>query len=333
MAELIAGEVWKMAPPDVKGTKRMVLARMAAYANDRRIAWIGIDTLMQETAASRSAVYEAVSWLLGKGFLQEVDPEIIAEERIPYECTVHRITEIEYWDSGCPAPMYRGDIPSPDSGIRSAVQNLESDKKTRNAVRNPRSRPESGLNKYSLPTEESEKSTSYSSESPEALRRAKPSKTQLRREAAKAEDDYDPAKFLFSDEELGIESQPSASGRRGPGPDTGMGLARYFVDAVSRTGAWRGLDIANQQKLAGSLNRWKRQGTAPDFIRTMIDIYAADEGLRNPKAVPWTDFLAQRGVLAAKAEANEKSSYWDRKFAEDPEPETPQSRTPDPIWG
>ncbi|MEV4576008.1 hypothetical protein AB0K16_22450 [Nonomuraea jabiensis] len=302
MAELVAGEVWKKAPQEVKGMKRMVLGRMAAYANDRRIVWVGIDTLMQETAGSRSAVYEAVSWLLGKGYLQEVDPEIIAEERIPYDCVVRRITEVEFWDSGCPAPAYRGDTPSPESGIDHAVQNLESDKS--GSCLTPS--PESGPNIKPLPLEgvrEKTSSTSYYYDT------AKPRRASKKRSwnSQPDDDDLDPRNFIDQDHDESTGPQrrtaPRSAGSRRPSPDTGMGLAWYFRDALIREGEWNTPDLVNLKALASTLNRWKTQGVRPDTIRSMIDYFVEVPGIRRDGWIPWKDFLARRALIASRIDA------------------------------
>jgi len=347
---MVAGEVWQYAGPQVKGTKRLVLARLAAYANDRRITWVGIDTLMRETAASRSAVYEAVTWLRKHGFIQEVDPDILDAERIPYEATVHRITERELWNSGRPADVWRGDIPSPDSGLKDPIPSPDSGNRV--GIRSPDSgltesgetdiggynssgdlgpSPETGpyinTSKY-----KKKKTSSFSS----LATGSRGTRSRQGKTGVDKPDEYDPSVYLFADEEPPAEPE-ARSGRRGPGPDTGMGLAIYFCDAVRRTGAWRGLDIANQTQLASAFNRWKRNGLSPDYIREMIDLYVDDEGLRNNRAVPWTDFLAKRAVLDAKLSRYHEYQQWAKDFeAElaDEEGEVPEGpRQPDPIWG
>src|ERR1044072_1239017 len=300
MAEEIAAEVWRYAPRDVKNTKRLVLARLAAWANDRRITCVGIDTLMRETAASQAAVYEALSWLYGKGYLQELDASVLPNWSAPYKSVVRRITEREYWDSECPAPVYT----LPDSGIQTLqFQILESDMAGQSRAERTVRRltfPESGPYKSPSSTKKEKITTKAMTTSSGA---AEPLQAKTRsfgqRNLGREEDDLDPAKALFAED----HQQTARRGSREPGPDTGMGLALHFSRELTKTGTWKFPDLANRKSLAKTFNSWMKSGFTADEIRMMINIYCSRSDFRNPKKTPWVDFLAQRALLGAEINA------------------------------
>ncbi|MFK0015767.1 helix-turn-helix domain-containing protein [Streptomyces sp. NPDC091027] len=152
------------------------------------------------------------------------------------------------------------------------------------------------------------------SEGPHAPRTA-PRRTSRRAEEerrAAEEAAYDPAKSLglWDDEGKGDTagdlSQAGAAwgaGRRerGPqrrkaGPDTGPGLAHHWRETVSAQPWAFGLD-SNVRALASHFVKLKQAGLTPDELRAMSELYATTEGLRNPRALAWQDFIGKRALL------------------------------------
>jgi hypothetical protein len=86
------------------------------------------------------------------------------------------------------------------------------------------------------------------------------------------------------------------SGRRQPGPDTGPGLARHWRDTVSAQSWAFGVE-SNLKALASHFVKLKAAGLTPDELREMSALYATTEGLRNPRALAWQDFIGKRALL------------------------------------
>ncbi|MCZ0981874.1 helix-turn-helix domain-containing protein [Streptomyces diastatochromogenes] len=174
-------------------------------------------------------------------------------------------------------------------------------------------------------------------EEPHAPRTAsrKPARRAEEQRRAAEDDAYDPAKAmgLWDDETpaqdaseaprgawgAGRRSQGS-SGRR-PGPDTGPGLARYWRETVGAQPWAFGLE-ANVKALASHFVKLKKAGFTADELRAMSDLYATTEGLRNPRALAWQDFIGKRALLidavrkerearAANERPDEVYSGWD----------------------
>lgn len=122
--------------------------------------------------------------------------------------------------------------------------------------------------------------------------------------------DLDPTRHLGLDGESASDTKPERK-RAEPGPDTGMGLANYFVNAL--TGALdprnraATVDLANRRKLAASFNRWKSQGATTEQIRGMIEVYAGDSRMRHPAKTPWVDFVGKHHLILAVVERREKA--------------------------
>ncbi|MGW0060340.1 hypothetical protein ACWDTT_10480 [Streptosporangium sandarakinum] len=277
MAISIITEVFDSAPAEVKNVERLVLLALADSAEeDSRMVWLGIKELLRKTAAKKTAVHEAIARLLDRGVLQDVAPEAWPEKAKGCTSIVRRITTVDFWEEGCPAPIYT--LPdTPDSGVPAADDT------------NPCS-PESGTNPY---TPSFGRSTKYS-----VLRRQQPQGGKYVR-THDGDDEVGDSIPDGGDEDW--DAQPTARRRtRTPGPDTGLGLADYFAEKVSRAGGWRGLDIGNRRNLAATLNRWKASGATPDFIRAMVDAYVGVPGLRRADAyAPVADFISRRGQLLA----------------------------------
>ncbi|MDP9870452.1 MULTISPECIES: hypothetical protein [Streptosporangium] len=313
MANEIESEVWHKAPREIKGVELLVLLRLANSAGyDHRMTWLGVDALAKQVRASRSAVYGALAKLADRGVIQEVAQTEWPAAADGYMSVVRRITPVEFWDENCPAPEYRtpvggGEIPtSPESGPVGEEAAQSSDPEAGEIRTSPESGPNRKITTY--------RSTSYSySAAPSARRNGKTTKAEAARKADAADAELDPARFLFTDDELpeGARRDKPARQLREPGPDTGMGLATYFAKAVVDLGRAESggggvsrllfTDVANRTKLAATLNRWKNQGISPDEIRRMVDAYVSVAGFRNPRAIPWVDFLAKRALLAAHA--------------------------------
>ncbi|MFI6495911.1 helix-turn-helix domain-containing protein [Nonomuraea typhae] len=294
MSVVINNEVWALAPEHLSTSARFVLIRMADSAlTESRMTCLGVDRIVRETGVSRSSVFRALRELHGKGLIQNVDESGIPATYKAFPTITRRITEPGCWRAGEPLPDYVGPVvlPEPEE-LDEFIVKPPSDQA------NEGTDQEGGVMVTPYTSPSRKRRTSSFSAAPSA-RRANPSRAEARRKAAQAEDELDPAK-VFADEPETPAQPESRRDRRAPGPDTGMGLARYFADAVSRSGSWRAPDLVNQTKLASSLNRWRRQGITADQIRAMVDLYAEVDGLRNPRAVPWVDFLNKRALLADK---------------------------------
>ncbi|MGD6750323.1 helix-turn-helix domain-containing protein [Streptomyces sp. BH105] len=131
-------------------------------------------------------------------------------------------------------------------------------------------------------------------------------RTEAQRLAAEG-DAYDPAKALglWDDETAtdapedgawGVSRGGPASSRRQPGPDTGPGLARYWRETVEKQPWAFGIE-SNVKALAGHFVKLKKAGLSPDELREMSRLYATTDGLRNPRALPWQDFIGKRALL------------------------------------
>jgi hypothetical protein len=151
------------------------------------------------------------------------------------------------------------------------------------------------------------------SEGPHAPRTAprRASRRAEEQQRAAEEDQYDPAKAMgLWDDEKPAQGDPEgsrggwgagrrdggSSGRR-PGPDTGPGLARHWREIVGAQPWAFGLE-ANVKALASHFVKLKQGGFIPDELRAMSELYATTEGLRNPRALPWQDFIGKRALLA-----------------------------------
>ena len=150
--------------------------------------------------------------------------------------------------------------------------------------------------------------------------RTAPQKPSRRAEAerlAAEEDAYNPAKALglWEDEQAAEQAVDGAeddrrssgapwgsgrvqraSGRRKPGPDTGPGLAYHWREVVSAQPWAFGIE-ANVKALASHFAKLKQGGLTPDELRAMSELYATTEGLRNPRALAWQDFIGKRALL------------------------------------
>ncbi|MFF7750477.1 helix-turn-helix domain-containing protein [Streptomyces sp. NPDC007971] len=150
------------------------------------------------------------------------------------------------------------------------------------------------------------------SEGPHAPRTAprRVSRRAEEQQRAAEEDQYDPAKAmgLWDDEKpaqgdlegsrgsWGAGRGDRASSGRRPGPDTGPGLARHWRDTVGAQPWAFGLE-SNVKALASHFVKLKQAGFTPDELRAMSELYATTEGLRNPRALPWQDFIGKRALL------------------------------------
>ncbi|MFF1711216.1 helix-turn-helix domain-containing protein [Streptomyces sp. NPDC058268] len=151
------------------------------------------------------------------------------------------------------------------------------------------------------------------SEGPHAPRTAprRASRRAEEQQRAAEEDQYDPAKAmgLWDDEKpaqgdvegsrggWGAGRRDGASSGRRPGPDTGPGLARHWREIVGAQPWAFGLE-ANVKALASHFVKLKQGGFTPDELRAMSELYATTEGLRNPRALAWQDFIGKRALLA-----------------------------------
>ncbi|MET9119966.1 helix-turn-helix domain-containing protein [Streptomyces sp. NPDC004528] len=94
----------------------------------------------------------------------------------------------------------------------------------------------------------------------------------------------------------GVGGRQAGTQSRRPGPDTGPGLARHWRETVGAQPWAFGLE-ANVRALASHFVKLKGAGLSPDEIREMSVLYATTEGLRNPRALAWQDFIGKRAVL------------------------------------
>ncbi|WP_063728963.1 helix-turn-helix domain-containing protein [Streptomyces sp. RTd22] len=150
------------------------------------------------------------------------------------------------------------------------------------------------------------------SEGPHASRTAprRASRRAEEKRRAAEEDAYDPAKSmgLWDDEKAaqepqeqprggwGADRRQKVTGRRQPGPDTGPGLARHWRETVEEQPWAFGLE-SNLRALASHFVKLKGAGLTPDELREMSALYATTEGLRNPRALAWQDFIGKRALL------------------------------------
>lgn len=102
--------------------------------------------------------------------------------------------------------------------------------------------------------------------------------------------------------------KPVVRSGRSINPDSAMGLAVGWRRRIERED-WAGGSPANLKALAGQLKAMLGTGLRPDDIRYMTELYATSPGMRNPRAVPWKDFLARRAALehAAKQARNARA--------------------------
>lgn len=156
------------------------------------------------------------------------------------------------------------------------------------------------------------------------------------------EDAYDPAKAMgLWDDDKAPEEAPEmprsgwgagrrerAAGSRQPGPDTGPGLARHWRETVEAQRWAFGLE-SNLKALASHFVKLKQAGLTPEELREMSELYATTEGLRNPRALAWQDFIGKRALLidsvrkgreakAAKERPEEVYDGWSDSGAEQP---------------
>lgn len=315
MAEKHVAEVLEHAPKVVKGNKLLVLWRMAAYANDERLVWVSVDTLIAETRASQTAVYEALSWLRDAGILQEVDESTLPEWMRRYPSTVRRITEPEMWNDLTPAPIYTfpesGNNPPesgmtpPESGKFEEFRNPESDNSDISEGLTVGSFPESGPYKDSLLSEERIMcSTSYYR--PKAGRQQTKSRSSWN---VQPEEDFDPRSTMSDHEDAEITGNPQRSapraGLRRAKPDSAMGLAWSFRDAVYADGEVYGLDAEAMRALASHIKRWMSQdGQTPATIRSMIELFVADPQYRGNGMYAWRAFVRRYPEMASRIAAD-----------------------------
>ena len=319
MAEKHVAEVLERSPRAVKGIKLLVLWRMAAYANDQRLVWVSVDTLINETHASQTAVYEALSWLRDAGILQEVDESTLPEWMRRYPSTVRRITEPELWNDLTPAPVWA----FPDSGNSQSFRNPEPDKSVDTfpdsvglIPDSGGSIPESGPYKASLLSEEIDIcNTSYYPASPGSQSKSR------RSWKAEPEEDFDPRSSIAGEDEIPGTPQRTAprAGYRRAGPDTAMGLAWTFRDAAHRTGEVYGLDIQAVRSLASHIKRWLTEGDTPDTIRSMIKLFLVDPQLRGEGPYAWKTFVARRAEMASRIAAESLTPLSGSDDTTDPE--------------
>jgi hypothetical protein len=146
------------------------------------------------------------------------------------------------------------------------------------------------------------------SEGPNAPRTAprKPSRRAEEQRRAAEEDAYDPAKAMGLWDDESDPEQPRAAwgagrrertgGRRQPGPDTGPGLAWHWRETVGAQPWAFGVE-SNLKALASHFVKLKAAGLTPEELRDMSALYATTEGLRNPRALAWQDFIGKRALL------------------------------------
>lgn len=105
-----------------------------------------------------------------------------------------------------------------------------------------------------------------------------------------------------------------------PGPDTSLGLAKYFQQKCREGGVGKGAPSANLPALAKNLTATKADGIEPAQIRAMIDRFTANPAWSRGKE-PWKVFLKMRPQLlevtkraAVKPPAgmteDEERAYW-----------------------
>jgi hypothetical protein len=65
--------------------------------------------------------------------------------------------------------------------------------------------------------------------------------------------------------------------------------------------------------LASHFVKLKAAGLTPDELREMSTLYASTEGLRNPRALAWQDFIGKRALLiSAVRKGREAKAMQDR---------------------
>lgn len=289
MATSILSEIWAHRPKDLKDSKLTVFLRLADSATqDTRMTCLSVSRIVQETGVSRSGVFEAIKWLHRKGLLQNVAWSAVPNDHRQYRTVTQRITESERWAAGEPVPEYTKPAPNPTAIINPSPKSGPLPEQG-NLQASPRTGPYSKITTKAM-------TTSYGAAEP-----LRPETRSFRqRNLGREEDDLDPAKALFPED----HQQPATrSGSREPGPDTGMGLATSFSRELSKTGTWKFPDLANRMALAKTFNGWMKSGITADEIRSMINIYCTRPDFRNPKKLPWVDFLAQRVLLGAEINA------------------------------
>lgn len=312
MAIEIVHEVFHHAPEQVRCGERLVLLALADAADQNtRMVWLGINELMRKTALGKSAVYEAVAKLLDRGILQEVAREAWPEEAKRCRSVVRRITTVDYWEEGCPAPLYTGaDDPSsfgPEAGtnpnITSLVERSPSDSSLPSAAELQRKLEEIDRARQARKAQKAARRSRHAATGP--WDEIKSAAQLLDDEETTAPADAD---LVDTGDDLLVgdrrpRRQRSGGSRRTYNPDSGMGLAEYFADRVRASRRKTGMDVANRTKLASHFNRWMAEyHTPPQVIRVMIDLYADNPAYHDPTVLPWLDFLRKRERLARDAE-------------------------------
>jgi hypothetical protein len=313
MSIRIQTEVWKYAP--VSGNALVLLLRLADSAGEQhRMTWESIDTLAMNTRMGRATVFRSLSKLTAMNIIEEVPEAEQPPEARHYNSVVRRIRPVTDWKQALTdADPSQNETPA--KGDNSVVATSDpSQNETRLKMR-----PNTSTNNNPHTD-----TTYLYSERPTGRSNYRRNRQQAEAELA-AEADRDPAKIVGLDETTN-EVRPrshSASQRRNPGQDTGIGLALYWSRESSRVVQWRGKgDITNHQALAGAFKRWIDSGMDPDKIRAMIDAYTAVPGYWTEGKAPWIDFLAKRFMLiksVEKAESDLQRSdgdspeYWKKK--------------------
>ncbi|NPC99441.1 helix-turn-helix domain-containing protein [Brenneria sp. hezel4-2-4] len=74
MSSKLLGHVWEAcAASGIKGTKLMIMARLADYSNDDGVSQLSIDTLSRQIGAGDSTIYGAIAELEKTGWLLRKD--------------------------------------------------------------------------------------------------------------------------------------------------------------------------------------------------------------------------------------------------------------------
>lgn len=95
--------------------------------------------------------------------------------------------------------------------------------------------------------------------------------------------------------------QTGRGGRGNSGHDSAWGLNKYYRDAVFLAGAGRVGDT-NDAAMRGFFAKAKKQGVAPETLRTMIDLFVNDPSLFDKSTARWTTFIRSARLLQNRAD-------------------------------
>ncbi len=282
MSLLAMSEVWENAPR-LTPAHLILLLRLADGAGEHRMVWESVGSLEKRCRMGRSTIYEGLKLLKLLHVIEDVPEQQWPAEAHLYKSVVRRIRPCTEWLA---TPDPQG---GPESGpLPERVTPTEPGVTPKGPDLGPNPRDQRSLERPSVSP-----SRRGRNGSPPSSRRKN-----MLKAAAQTADELDPAKVL------GLNNEPEpviVPQRKGPGPDTAMGLALEFKRQLINNPRDWGPSPVNLKALAASFRNWIQQGVTPCDIRTAIEVYAASQDASRRIRTAWKDFLDQRDQLLTRA--------------------------------